>query len=118
MSSFDPAVKHVIKWEDSHPVSGKITIDAGGRTRFGIAERYNQMPYEFWTAPAEQAIQMAADGSRSQAQPGAQGSRADRAVLQDQPGDPGPGAALSPDLPGNRRDPIRRAHAFHNISVA
>src|SRR5262249_60690537 len=31
---------------------------------------------------------------RGQAQPGAQRGRGDRPVLQDQPGDPGPGAAL------------------------
>ena len=40
MADFQPAVSFVLKHEDSHP-SGKITYDAGGLTKYGIASVYN-----------------------------------------------------------------------------
>ncbi|MDE1971223.1 MAG: hypothetical protein KGI50_06655 [Patescibacteria group bacterium] len=59
MSEFKPAFTYTMTWEDSNP-SGEVTQDAGGRTRFGIAEVFNKdMPGDFWTAPTAQAILMA-----------------------------------------------------------
>jgi lysozyme family protein len=40
MANVDAAITYVLGWEDS-TLSGKITEDEGGRTRFGIAERYH-----------------------------------------------------------------------------
>lgn len=38
--------------------SGKVTVDAGGRTRFGIAARYHpDLPEDFFTGPAEEALE-------------------------------------------------------------
>ena len=45
-------------------------------------------------AVGQQVVQVPADRGRGQAEPGAQPGRGDRPVLQDQPGDPGPGAPL------------------------
>jgi len=38
MASCDEAIVNVLSWEDPR-LTGKITVDSGGRTRFGIAER-------------------------------------------------------------------------------
>lgn len=40
MANVEEAVKYVLGFEDS-TLSGVITEDAGGRTRFGIAEKYH-----------------------------------------------------------------------------
>ncbi len=56
MADFKPAFAFVLQHEDpSH--SGKITEDAGGRTRFGIAGKFHpELPEEFFTGPAERAL--------------------------------------------------------------
>ncbi|MGC2403679.1 MAG: putative peptidoglycan-binding domain-containing protein [Acidobacteriaceae bacterium] len=40
MADVDTAIKYVLGFEDS-TLSGRITVDAGGRTRFGIAEKFH-----------------------------------------------------------------------------
>lgn len=56
MADFKPAFKFVLLHEDSSR-SGKVTEDAGGRTRFGIAEKFHpDLPEEFFTGPAEDAL--------------------------------------------------------------
>lgn len=52
--------------EDRHR-TGKVTFDLGGKTRFGIAEKWHKdMPPEFWTAPPIDALAMAADVYRDE----------------------------------------------------
>jgi hypothetical protein len=49
MADFKPAFLFTLQHEDSTR-SGKVTIDAGGRTRFGIAEKFHpDLPEEFFT---------------------------------------------------------------------
>jgi lysozyme family protein len=56
MADFKPAFAFVLLHEDS-TCSGKVTEDAGGRTRFGIAEKFHpELPEEFFTGPAEEAL--------------------------------------------------------------
>jgi len=56
MADFQPAFEFVLLHEDS-TCSGRVTVDAGGRTRFGIAERFHpDLPDEFFTGPAGQAL--------------------------------------------------------------
>jgi lysozyme family protein len=60
MADFKPAFAFVLQHEDSTR-SGKVTVDAGGRTRFGIAEKFHSdLPEEFFTGPAEDALAEAA----------------------------------------------------------
>jgi hypothetical protein len=82
----------------------------------------------------QQVVQVAPDGGRGQVQPGTQAGRGDRAVLHDQPGNPGAGAPLGSGLadsgrtqassaagvhpPSGARSRGDRSHAFHNISVS
>ena len=40
MANQDSAISYVLGWEDSR-LTGIITTDTGGRTRFGIAERFH-----------------------------------------------------------------------------
>lgn len=40
MAEFEPAFDNTIRWEDA-TLSGKITSDEGGSTRFGISEKAN-----------------------------------------------------------------------------
>jgi lysozyme family protein len=40
MANVDAAISYTLEFEDS-TLSGKITVDDGGRTRFGIAEKYH-----------------------------------------------------------------------------
>ena len=47
---------------------------------------------------SEEVVQVPPDRGGGQVQPGAQAGRSDRAVLQDEPRDPGPGATLGPGL--------------------
>jgi len=59
MADFKPAFEFVLQHEDSTR-SGKITVDAGGRTRFGIAEKFHpDLPEEFFDGPAEEALAVA-----------------------------------------------------------
>ncbi len=56
MAAFKEAFENTLRFEDAH-LSGKITVDAGGRTRFGIAARFHpDLPEEFFTGPAEDAL--------------------------------------------------------------
>lgn len=59
MSSFQPAFEFVMSHEDPH-CSGKVTVDAGGRTRFGIAQKFHpDLPDAFFTGPAADALKEA-----------------------------------------------------------
>jgi lysozyme family protein len=40
MADFDHAFTYLMKWEDDG-LTGRVTTDDGGRTRFGIAERFH-----------------------------------------------------------------------------
>lgn len=56
MTDFKTAFLFTLQHEDSTR-SGKVTIDAGGRTRFGIAEKFHpDLPEEFFTGPPEDAL--------------------------------------------------------------
>jgi lysozyme family protein len=56
MAEFKPAFEFVLLHEDASR-SGKVTEDAGGRTRFGIAEKFHpELPDEFLTGPADEAL--------------------------------------------------------------
>jgi hypothetical protein len=56
MADFKTAFLFTLQHEDSTR-SGKVTVDAGGRTRFGIAEKFHpDLPAEFFTGPAEDAL--------------------------------------------------------------
>jgi lysozyme family protein len=56
MADFKTAFAFVLQHEDANR-SGKVTTDAGGRTRFGIAEKFHpDLPEEFFSGPAEQAL--------------------------------------------------------------
>jgi lysozyme family protein len=56
MADFKPAFEFVLQHEDPAR-SGKVTVDAGGRTRFGIAARFHpDLPEEFFAGPAEDAL--------------------------------------------------------------
>jgi lysozyme family protein len=56
MADFKTAFLFTLQHEDSTR-SGKVTVDAGGRTRFGIAEKFHpDLPEEFFTRPAEDAL--------------------------------------------------------------
>jgi lysozyme family protein len=59
MADFKVAFAFVMQHEDAHQ-SGKVTTDAGGRTRFGIAEKFHpDLPEEFFNGPAEEALLVA-----------------------------------------------------------
>ena len=56
MANFKTAFLFTLQHEDSTR-SGKVTVDAGGRTHFGIAEKFHpDLPDEFFTGPAEDAL--------------------------------------------------------------
>jgi len=56
MADFKTAFLFTLQHEDSTR-SGKVTVDAGGRTRFGIAEKFHpDLPEEFFTGPVEDAL--------------------------------------------------------------
>jgi lysozyme family protein len=40
MAAFDPAVENTLRWEDS-TLSGKVTYDSGGMTKWGLAKKWN-----------------------------------------------------------------------------
>ena len=56
MADFKAAFAFVLQHEDSTR-SGRVTVDAGGRTRFGIAEKFHpDLPEEFFIGPVEDAL--------------------------------------------------------------
>ncbi|HWX56663.1 MAG TPA: glycosyl hydrolase 108 family protein [Verrucomicrobiae bacterium] len=56
MSDFKEAFAFTMKHEDPH-LSGVVTVDAGGRTRFGIARKFHpDLPESFFDGPAEDAL--------------------------------------------------------------
>lgn len=56
MAEFKQAFENTLKFEDAR-LSGKVTVDAGGRTRFGIAEKFHpDLPDEFFSGPREAAL--------------------------------------------------------------
>jgi lysozyme family protein len=56
MADFKLAFLFTLQHEDATR-SGKVTVDAGGRTRFGIAEKFHpDLPEGFFTGPAEDAL--------------------------------------------------------------
>src|SRR5262245_28101663 len=56
MAEFDLAFNNTLHYED-HNLSGRVTVDAGGRTRFGIAEKFHpNLPEEFFSGPGEDAL--------------------------------------------------------------
>src|SRR5579872_2531020 len=59
MANFDEAITFVLRNEDPH-LSGVVTEDSGGRTRFGIAERFHpDLGDEFYAGPAEAELETA-----------------------------------------------------------
>jgi lysozyme family protein len=59
MSTFTLAFNFVMNHEDPHR-TGKVTEDAGGRTRFGIAAKFHpELPESFFTGPADAALKTA-----------------------------------------------------------
>lgn len=67
MALFEPAFNFTMDNEDRHR-TGKVTTDLGGRTRFGIAQKWHHdLPPDFYTTmPAEDALAVAADVYRSE----------------------------------------------------
>lgn len=59
MADTNSAIVYVLRNEDSR-MTGKVTTDRGGRTRFGIAEKYHpHLDATFYTCPSLQALSMA-----------------------------------------------------------
>ena len=59
MAEFKPAFEFVLLHEDASR-SGKVTEDTGGRTRFGIAEKFHpELAEDFFSAPADEALAQA-----------------------------------------------------------
>jgi len=59
MAKFDEALAFVLRNEDPH-LSGVVTKDSGGRTRFGIAERFHpELGDAFYTESAGEALDVA-----------------------------------------------------------
>jgi lysozyme family protein len=66
MANFEEAITFVLRNEDPH-LSGVVTEDSGGRTRFGIAERFHpELGDEFYNGPADAALEVARDIYRRQ----------------------------------------------------
>lgn len=66
MANFFDALAFVLRNEDPH-LSGIVTNDSGGRTRFGIAERsHPELGDEFYFGPAEEALATARSIYRSE----------------------------------------------------
>lgn len=66
MADFEKAIEFVLRNEDE-TLSGRVTEDAGGRTRFGIAERFHsELGHDFYSGPAEAALEVARELYRSQ----------------------------------------------------
>lgn len=61
MANFEEAITFVLRNEDPQ-LSGVVTEDSGGRTRFGIAERFHPgLGDEFYRGPADAALEVARD---------------------------------------------------------
>ena len=59
MANFEEAITFVLRNEDPH-LSGVVTEDSGGRTRFGIAARFHlELGDEFYNGPADAALEAA-----------------------------------------------------------
>lgn len=59
MANFQPAIENTMLFEDPQR-SGKVTEDAGGRTRFGVAEKFHpDLPAEFFSAETDKALALA-----------------------------------------------------------
>jgi len=66
MADFKPAFEKTMKIEDPH-LAGSVTVDAGGRTRFGIAEKFHaDLPEEFFSGEKEEALLLAKSIMESQ----------------------------------------------------
>ncbi len=60
MAEFEPAFQRTLLFEDDPRHPGKVTEDAGGRTRFGIAQKFHpDLPDTFFTGPAADALAVA-----------------------------------------------------------
>ena len=65
MANFDEALTFVLRNEDPD-LKGTVTEDSGGRTRFGISERFHpKLGDGFYAAPIEIALEKARDIYRS-----------------------------------------------------
>ena len=65
MAEFEKAITFVLRHEDFH-LTGVVTEDAGGSTRFGIAERFHpELGDEFYKGSAESALKVAREIYRS-----------------------------------------------------
>jgi lysozyme family protein len=59
MADFKQAFHFTMQHEDPH-LSGVVTTDAGGRTRFGIAQKFHpDLAESFFDGPAEDALDLA-----------------------------------------------------------
>lgn len=59
MANFQPAIEYTMHFEDPQR-SGKVTEDAGGRTRFGVAERsHPELPTVFFSVEKNEALAIA-----------------------------------------------------------
>lgn len=59
MAHLQPAIENTMSFEDPHR-TGKVTEDAGGRTRFGIAEKFHpELPPRFFSRRKDEALAMA-----------------------------------------------------------
>ena len=65
MANFDEALTFVLRNEDPH-LTGVVTEDSGGRTRFGVAERFHpDLGDDFYLGPRDIALDKARDIYRS-----------------------------------------------------
>lgn len=59
MAQLEPAIENTMSFEDPQR-TGKVTEDAGGRTRFGIAEKFHpELPSRFFSRRKDEALAMA-----------------------------------------------------------
>src|SRR5438045_9393302 len=66
MANFEEALVFVLRNEDPH-LSGVVTEDSGGRTRFGIAERFHpELGDEFYSGVLESALVTAGEIYRAE----------------------------------------------------
>jgi len=65
MANFEEALTFVLRNEDPH-LTGIVTEDSGGRTRFGIAQRFHpELGDDFYTASPDLALEIAREIYRS-----------------------------------------------------
>lgn len=66
MANFEEAITFVLRNEDPH-LTGVVTEDSGGRTRFGIAERFHpELGDDFYESSSESALRVAREIYRSE----------------------------------------------------